>query len=273
MTEHHQGARPRLVLCPPVYFDVEYSINPWMDTANRVDKAAAQVQWDAARALLAQCGACISVLDPVPGWPDMTFVGDAGLCRGNVLLASRFRHPERAGETEHYIRYFRGHGYDVRRMPEGVFFEGLGDVSMAGNVAVFAHGPRSSPAAAEAVRSTFPELELRAELELTSDRFYHLGLALALLDEQTVMYYPPAFSVASQQRLEQAFPRRVVVDDEDAVEHVACNNVTIGRNVILDGCSPALERTLQELGFQPRTCPMSEFKKSGGSVRCLVETL
>jgi hypothetical protein len=39
-------ASPRhFLMCPPAYFDVSYSINPWMDVTKPVDAALAYGQW------------------------------------------------------------------------------------------------------------------------------------------------------------------------------------------------------------------------------------
>ena len=36
-----EGAPRHYLMCPPIYFDVVYSINPWMDTTKPVDTALA----------------------------------------------------------------------------------------------------------------------------------------------------------------------------------------------------------------------------------------
>jgi N-dimethylarginine dimethylaminohydrolase len=70
--------------------------------------------------------------------------------------------------------------------------------------------------------------------------------------------------------LEASVPRAIPVSTRDVLEHQACNCIVIGDVVLIDGCSPELERTLSRLGFSVKVFPASEFKKGGGSVRCLV---
>src|SRR5688500_9036592 len=96
----------RVLMCPPDHFDIEYSINPWMDVSNKVDGARAADQWTAARALLTALGVEVSIIEPVPGLPDMTFAGDCGMVVDGRLLLSRFRHVERAAEAEIYRQWF-----------------------------------------------------------------------------------------------------------------------------------------------------------------------
>ena len=36
----------KLLMCPPMYFDVDYDINPWMtENLNKVDREKAELQW------------------------------------------------------------------------------------------------------------------------------------------------------------------------------------------------------------------------------------
>lgn len=260
----------RVLMCPPDHFDIEYSINPWMDVGNRVDHDLAARQWQRACALLTDLGVAVDVIDPVPGLPDMTFAGDCGMVVDGKVLLSRFRHEERAPEANAYRRWFEEHGYEVVVPPADVYFEGLGDIVMAGGDVLFGHGPRSSPGAADVVRSTFPHLRVVGEVALAGEEFFHTGLAAALLDPSTVMYHPPAFTPESCALFEEVFPVTIPVGDHDARTHFACNNIPIGSTVLLDGCSDELRGRLREAGFEAVTCDMSEFKKSGGSIRCLI---
>lgn len=260
----------RVLMCPPDHFDIEYVINPWMDTANKVDRALAATQWTAARTLLTQLGVEVAVIEPVPGLADMTFAGDCGMVVDGTVLLSRFRHLERAPEVDAYQQWFEANSYKVVVPPEEVCFEGLGDIVMSGKDVVFGHGPRSSPEAAGVVRSTFPDIRILGEVALASEDFFHTGLAAALLDGATVMYHPPAFTSESCAFFEETFPVAIAVDEHDARVHFACNNIVVGSNVLLDGCSDSLRGQLREAGFEVVVCHMSEFKKSGGSVRCLI---
>lgn len=260
----------RVLMCRPRFFDIEYSINPWMDVGNRVDKERAAHQWEEARRLLDERGIQIFEIEPVPNLPDMTFTGDCGVTFGNCFIRSNYRHPERQPEAGHFEKWFEAHGYRVVTLPEGVWFEGLGDVVAWENDIVFGHGPRSSPESLEYVQRAVPDLRVRARVSLATDEFFHTGLAAALLDADTLLYFPDAFTADSRRALAASFARCIEVDERDATHHFVCNNIPLGREVILDGCSPELRDQLADHGFQTVTCDMSEFKKSGGSVRCLI---
>jgi N-dimethylarginine dimethylaminohydrolase len=258
------------IMCAPTYFDIEYVINPWMDVAVRVDRPLAHKQWTDFVATLRELGDTIDFVDPDPRCPDMTFSGDAGLVFGKTFVPSNFRVKERVLEVEHYRKWFRARGYAIHEVDASIAFEGLGDVVFSGTRAVFGHGVRSDVRSLDILKALVPDLRVVANLRIVDDRFFHLAMACAFLDDRTVMYYPPAFEAASVAGLNQALPGAIAVGDEDATRYFACNNVVIGRKVLLDGCTPALRMALAQRDFEAVPCAMSEFKKSGGSLRCLV---
>jgi N-dimethylarginine dimethylaminohydrolase len=257
-------------MCPPDHFDIEYVINPWMDTTNRVDPVRARAQWTGLVATLERLGDSLAFVAPDPRCPDMTFSGDAGLVVDNMFVPSNFRVAERRLEVSHYVDWFAARGFEIGGYDPDVHFEGLGDVVFHGRRAVFGHGVRSDRRSLDLLRRFVPDLEIVCEMRIVDDRFFHLAMALALLDDETVLYYPPAFDADSIARLTAALPHAIAVGDEDACRHFACNNLVIGRTVLIDGATPALAAALGAHGFDIEICPMSEFKKSGGSLRCLV---
>ncbi len=260
-------------MCPPTYFDIEYSINPYMDVENKVDKKRARQQWDYAYEVLKSLQVEIEVIEPLPGLPDMTFAGDCGMVYGNRFIASNFRYVERIGEVAPYADWLAKHGFTIYTLPEGIFFEGLGDIIYFDNDILFGFGPRSSPEAIEHVKHILPELNIIGELHLQDLNFYHTALAISLIDKDTVLYYPEAFTLESRQFIERRFERAVAVSERDAKEYFVCNNIPIERDILVDDCTDELRMALEKWGYRAVKCDMSEFKKSGGSVRCLILNL
>lgn len=263
----------KVLMCRPDYFNIEYSINPWMHTDNQVEKHKALAQWWNIHDSLAKLGMKIEQIEPMNGLPDMTFAGDCGFVHDKTFLASNFRHPERQGESEHYIQWFGQHGYEIVRLPEGLFFEGLGDIVHLGDDIIFGYGPRSSKKTVELVKNFFPHLTVRCNLELPDPRFYHVGLAISFIGKESVLYFPDAFTDESQDRISHQFEQALAISEEDATLHFACNNICVGNTILMAGCSDALEEQLNSRGYTVLKCPMSEFKKSGASLRCLVMDL
>ena len=81
-------------------------------------------------------------MEPVAGLPDLVFTANAGVVDGDAFVPSRFRHPERQGETVHDVAWFAD-----RRIPGDADlpgdepFEGAGDVLPFGGGADGASGP------------------------------------------------------------------------------------------------------------------------------------
>lgn len=258
------------VMCPPTYFDVEYSINPWMDPGNRVDRELAFTQWHELIGTLRDLGDTIHVVDAAPGLPDMTFAGDAGLVWKQVFIPSNFRHPERQPEPDHFVPWFAERGFSIQRMPDDVVFEGLGDVVFHDGRAIVGYGPRSDERAIDHLRELIPELEVLGRVRMVDDRYFHLAMALGFVDHDTVLYHQPAFTPESVEVIRGAVANAIPVGETDANEYFACNNLVVDGRVILDNCTPQLRGDLADAGYEAVTCDMSEFKKSGGSLRCLV---
>jgi N-dimethylarginine dimethylaminohydrolase len=257
-------------MCPPDHFDIEYVINPWMDTSNRVDPVVAREQWDGLVSTLERLGDTIELIAPDPRCPDMTFSGDGGLVVDNFFVPSNFRVAERQLEVQHYVAWFSARGFTIADYDSDIRFEGLGDVVFHGSRAIFGHGIRSDRRSLDLLQRFVPDLRILCEMRIVDDRFFHLAMALAFLDDETVLYYPPAFDAESVAALKAAVPHAIAASDEDACRYFACNNLVIGRKVLIDGATPALVDAFAQHGFETIICPMSEFKKSGGSLRCLV---
>ena len=100
----------RILMCSPEHFHVDYVINPWMEgNVDNVSTALTQQQWRNLRETIARF-ATVEEVPPAPGLPDMVFTANAGTVCGKRAVLSRFFHPERQGEAEHFDRWFRENG-------------------------------------------------------------------------------------------------------------------------------------------------------------------
>src|SRR4051794_23900736 len=96
----------RFLMCPPEHFGVLYEINPWMNSEVPVDRDRAHQQWAALGDCLRAAGATVESMQPHPDVPDLVFTANAGVVNGTQFVPSRFRHPERRGETPYDIEWF-----------------------------------------------------------------------------------------------------------------------------------------------------------------------
>ena len=97
--------------------------------------------------------------------------------------------------------------------------------------------------------------------------FRSLDTALAVLDDTTVAYYPPAFSDDARAQLQRLFPDAVEVGSADAYV-LGLNVVSDGRHVVLPANATGFAAQIAELGFEPIGVDLSELFKGGGSVKC-----
>ncbi|GAA4297514.1 dimethylargininase [Mycobacterium paraffinicum] len=253
----------RYAMTRPEFFAVEYAINPWMDIATPVDVGVAVAQWDALRTTYVRLGHRVEVIEPVPGLPDMVYAANGGFVARDVAIVARFRFAERAGESRAYAEWMSSLGY--RPVSTRHINEGQGDLLLVGETVLAGYGFRTD-------RRAHPEISaaLRVpvvSLELVDPRFYHLDTALAVLDDRTIAFYPPAFSAAAQHQLQALFPDAIVVASADAFV-LGLNVVSDGLHVVLPAAATGFAAQLRAAGFEPVGVDLSELLKGGGSVKC-----
>jgi N-dimethylarginine dimethylaminohydrolase len=247
----------------PTFFAVEYAINPWMDTSTAVDIHAAMNQWEALRQTYKELGHTVELVEPVSGLPDMVYAANGGLIVNDTAVVARFAYPQRAGEADAYAEWMAFHGYEplyTRHLNEG-----QGDLLVVGSIVLAGYGFRTEQRAHDEIAKAvgMPVVSL----ELVDPRFYHLDTALAVLDDTTIAYYPPAFSEASRIRLLELFPDAIEVCSADAYV-LGLNAVSDGLNVVLPAAAVGFADQLCAAGFRPVGVDLSELLKGGGSVKC-----
>jgi N-dimethylarginine dimethylaminohydrolase len=251
-------------MCPPTYFEVTYSINPWMDPRVPTSARRALRQWHRLRQVFLELGHDVALVDPVPGLPDMVFTANAAIAVGDTVLVARFRHRERRRESAAYLDWFRRRGYTASHKAAEVN-EGEGDFLVTGRRVLAGSGFRSSSAAHREVERLFglPVVGLR----LVDPHYYHLDTALTVLDDDEIAYYPGAFSPESREVLAQLYPDAVLAEEDDAAA-LGLNAVSDGLNVVLPAAARRLAAALEERGFRSIGVDMSELLKSGGGPKC-----
>ena len=118
--------------------------------------------------------------------------------------------------------------------------------------------------------------------ELVHEKFYHLDTCFCPLDDKVALYYPPAFSAETIQRMSEHIKLVPVTEDqvrslviafliaELQANKFVCNAIPANGTVIFpSGCEPTMD-VVKKLGFRAVSVDMSEFMKSGGACQCLV---
>ncbi len=250
-------------MTPPTFFAVEYAINPWMDTSTPVDTHLAMNQWESLRQTYKELGHTVEMVEPVAGLPDMVYAANGGLLVNGKAVVAKFAYPQRAGEAAAYAEWMDRHGFhpaETRYVNEG-----QGDLLVAGSIVLAGYGFRTDRRAHAEVAAAV-EMPL-VSLELVDPRFYHLDTALAVLDDTTIAYYPPAFSEESRTRLLELFPDAIEVATADAYV-LGLNAVSDGLNVVHPAAATGFAEQLSDAGFAPIGVDLSELLKGGGSIKC-----
>jgi len=259
-----RAARVRhYAMTAPTFFAVDYAINPWMDTTTPVDIDVATAQWENLRDTYRRLGHIVDLVEPVAALPDMVYAANGGLIVNDKAIVARFRYPQRAGESIAYAEWMTSNGHTplyTRHVNEG-----QGDLLVAGRIVLAGMGFRTDiKAHAEIAEIVGMPV---VSLELVEPRFYHLDTALAVLDDTTIAYYPPAFTGTSCAELEALFPDAIVVGSTDA-NVLGLNAVSDGYHVVHPASSVGFAEQLYNAGFEPIGVDMSELLKGGGSVKC-----
>ncbi|MBV9594549.1 MAG: amidinotransferase [Actinobacteria bacterium] len=256
----------RYLMCPPTYFQVCYRINPWMHPDEPVDPARAGAQWRRVYDQLLALGHHIDLVPAEPGLPDMVFAANGGIVIDDRALIPRFRHEQRRPESTHYAAAIAESGVRDVRQAEHVN-EGEGDFRLVGECILAGTGPRSDPGAPAEVAEYFGRTTV--PLTLVDPRLYHLDTALAVLDAETVAYWPPAFDDASRRQLRDLYPDAIIASEPDATA-LTLNLISDGTTVIVNSDQTRLARSIAERGYAVISAPTDELLKGGGGAKCCV---
>lgn len=267
-----------VLMVRPLHYSVDYVINPHMaDQVGKVDKIEANNEWDLVRSLFDQIGINVHVIEDQEGLPDMVFCANQSLPfideSGKRHVYMSIMHADQRKEEVPYIeQWYRQHGYELHYLDEDKVsnFEGCGDaIWHTGKRLLWGgYGYRSSEKAYEIISDTYNVPVIA--LELVDESFYHLDTCFCVLDENTALIYPEAFTDKGLETINQLFDTVIQASKYEAEELFACNaSCPDGRNVIIQqGCTD-VNKNLRDNGFSVHEVSTYQFIKSGGSVFCM----
>ncbi len=253
-------------MCPPDHYGIEYEINPWMNRSLGAVRQLAFQQWTRLRDTLVGLGVTVELLAPQAGLPDLVFTANAGLVFRDLFLSSSFRHDVRAKESPVFDAWFAGNGFQVERLPDGMYHEGAGDALFCGDILFAGYRQRSDAAAHQWVGQRLGVRVL--PLELVNPRFYHLDTCFCPLSPTEAIYFPDAFDSYGRRVLDSHVPKLIPVEEPEA-HRFGCNAVVVGKTVVHNSRCPRLGESLASHGYQPVEVELDEFLKAGGSAKCL----
>jgi len=268
---------PRVLLCPPNYFDVVDEKNPYMSRDRAVDRVKARTQWENLCSVLQQNGCDIETIQPVEGLEDMVFAANQIFVGekpgyGKFVVPSRMVYPSRQREVSFYVDWFRARDFRVVEIDFGDdYLEGHGDLLWHPDCSRIygGYGFRSTCAGIEKFARAMSDMSIPVvPLQLTDPYCYHLDTCLCPLNNEAALIFAGAFSSEAITRLHGHWERIHLLDADEA-HHFMGNGIVLNGRYIAPRMTRQLEAILHQEGLEPVIVDTSEFEKAGGSCFCM----
>jgi N-dimethylarginine dimethylaminohydrolase len=256
-----------LLVSDPMYFRVDYEINPYMHTEVQPDLVAAVTEHDAIMAAHMAAGRHLEYIASAPECPDMVFTANAAVVRGDLAVLG-CPPPERKAEMPYFEEWLTKLGFAVIEPPYP--FSGQGDALACGDLLLAGHGQRTDRRM-HAVLARRLGYEV-VPLQTVSPRWYDLDLAVAVIGLDALAYCPEALDAASRRRLETLGLDLIEVSGAEAARF-ALNLISDGTTVTMTRGAPQLAAALRRRGLLVVELETTELGKGGGGVRCTALTL
>lgn len=256
---------PSVLMCPPSYFGIEYSINPWMDVSKQADWSLAMRQWTDLAEAYDKSGIEVQLIPGVPKAPDMVFTANAGLVSGGRVSLSKFLHQERTPEEPRLKKWFQRNEYKVKQ--PSLPFEGEGDCLRYKDLLLAGNGFRSKEGAYDQV-SSWLKMD-HVPIRLIDPRFYHLDLALGVVNN-SIIWYPGAFDDDSKEKIRKLGAKRYCELSEKQALSFCCNLFSC-KDCVFIPSSSIIPKSFPSSNITKIN--VSEFMKSGGGVKCMTLSL
>ncbi|MCL2451278.1 amidinotransferase [Candidatus Saccharibacteria bacterium] len=269
------------------YFSSADWINPYYTDAEiAVDKAKAEHA--TIRKAFETAGIEVIQVPPPSTSQDGVYTANWGLVRGEKCVLSRLPGP-RKGEEAHAAEILAELGKTLVHVPDGLKFSGQGDSLPCGKYLLAGSGYRSD-AAAQAFAAetlglelvqlhTLPDLDgddrpvINAATGWPDSFFYDVDLALTVIRDDLIAYYPGAFDEESQVKIANLPIEKIAVSYDEAVRGLSLNSVSTGQTVIMSAHAPQLKAELERRGLKVIPIDAPELAKGGGYIRCVSLTL
>ena len=269
----------RLLMCRPIFFNVIHqNMNAHMKMQRNVNKTLACYQWENLVNKLYMNGVKLSFIDPVKNLVDMVFTANSALLYNNKAIISNFEAIPRIPESDQFLDYYHGEGYDVYNMKTK--FEGAGDALFSHNLSHLwiGSGFRTCNDALYEVKDILASKINYHSLKLVNKHFYHLDTCFCPINDDILLLYEDAFDNESLNKIYDVYDRDkcIKVSEEDAY-NFACNSIIFEKSnklhIIGNKYSDDLVSSFDNNNIGHIENDMSEFLLSGGSTKCCVINL
>jgi N-dimethylarginine dimethylaminohydrolase len=270
-------AMPKVLVCPPDFFDVVDKKNPYMSKDRPVDREKARLQWRNLCNALQQSGCEIETIAPAEGLEDMVFAANQIFFGekpgyGKFAVPSRMVYESRHREVPFYTEWCRAHDYRIINLDFGEdYLEGHGDLLWhPDGLRIYgAYGFRSTRGGIEKFSSAMSDMSIPVvPLELVDPYCYHLDTCLCPLSKEAALIFAGGFSSEALETIHKNFTRIHLLDAEEAHRFMG-NGIVINGRYLTSHITPQLETILKQENLTPVIVDTSEFEKAGGSCFCM----
>jgi len=268
---------PKVLVCPPKYFDVVDQKNPYMTRETAVDRVKARTQWENFCSVLQQSGCDVEMIDPVEGLEDMVFAANQVFVGekpgyGKFVVPSRMVYESRQREVPFYTEWCRSRDYRVIDIDFGEdYLEGHGDLLWHpdGSRIYGGYGFRSTLGGVQKFAAVMSEMGIPVvPLHLTDSYCYHLDTCLCPLNNDAALIFAGAFSAEALASLHKYWKRVHLLNAAEAHQFMG-NGIVVNGRYITSHVTPQVESILRSEGLTPLLLDTSEFEKAGGSCFCM----
>lgn len=253
----------KVLMCPPTAYDIEYVINPWMDMENQPNRRLAHEQWRSIYETYLKLGVEVETIEQVKGLPDMVFTANAGIVKGNTFVSGNYRYKERKGEEMYFQKWFTDHGFTVKKL--NYFQGGEGDALFYKGTLYLGYGFRSDIKAHEELKEALGVSVV--SFLLTDPYFYDFDTTFCPMGDRGLLYYRDGYDEKSKE-IAASIDGAIPITKEQAANFV-CNSVYVDGKLLIGYLDEDLKKKLFTLDIEPILFNMSEYKKSGGGIKCL----
>ena len=205
---------PRILMCPPDYFGIEYEINPWMNVRVGSDSERRPAAVDGAPSDPRGAGRRRGSDRAGTGLPDLVFTANAGLVYRKLFIGSRFRYGVRQGDRRHFEEWARAQGSRSSTCRRAGTSRGPATRLFCGETLFAGYRFRSDVRSHQWIGEQLGVEVL--PLELVDPRFYHLDTCFCPLAPDLALYYPGAFDEYGRSVLRDRIPHLIEVVAEEA---------------------------------------------------------
>lgn len=249
-----------------------------------IDIERAFAQHHALVRALGACGLPVLVVPGREGLDDAVFPNNAFATVPGRLIVGSMRHPVRRAEAARedlralFTGTFGRELYDLSEKPCIAELTGPLVIDRLRGLGLCGLSQRADEAGCAAMHAAFGlRLTFRFELQPSE---YHTNVVLAVLAGRACVIHPGSFADPDvPAAIARVYEGRTLVLDDDEKAAFAANCIAVTeRDLMLSATAaralrPASRAALESWGFALHAVDVSEFEKSGGSLRCLIAEL